>query len=321
MERKEGRGPLAPGRRGLLVINPVAGRVRRLSPRLAEAAAWLRSRGMALEEAVSPRPGACTALARRAAAEGFDAVLAVGGDGTLNEVLNGLLGSDTALAPLPAGTGNVWALELGLPPARPLEVVRLLWERPARRADVGVAGGRAFLLWAGVGFDAQVLTHVTPAAKAREGIRAYVRAALRELRAYRGRHVRVRTDDGFLWEGRALLVLCSNIRRYAAFFPLVPWARIDDGILELSIAPGVRPRELLRPALWLLLGRRPTLRPPFYQRSVRWVEVEGEPPLSLQVDGDPWGQTPVRIEVLPRSVQVVLPEAGPGGWMGPLRIG
>jgi diacylglycerol kinase (ATP) len=143
--------------RVVLLVNPVAG-MRRLPLEPIQAA--LRARGAAVEVALTTRPGDATTIARQAAAAGADVLLACGGDGTVNEAVNGLAGSQTALAVLPGGTVNVWAREVGIP-LDPVRALQLLWEGQRRWIDLGRAGERYFLLMAGIGFDADVAAQVT----------------------------------------------------------------------------------------------------------------------------------------------------------------
>ena len=128
-------------RRALFIANPVA-RGLPSSGKLEMAAAWLESQGWGTALEMTAGKGHATALSRGAAEWGYDVVVACGGDGTINEIANGLRGSDTALAVVRGGTANVWAKEVGVP-RDPLSAVRLVSEGRRRRMDLGVVEGEA----------------------------------------------------------------------------------------------------------------------------------------------------------------------------------
>ncbi len=177
--------------KALLVVNPKARGLPR-QERLRAAAAWLEEAGWRVRLQPTEGPGHAMLLAQAAAQEGYDLVVACGGDGTINEVVNGLAGSPTALGVIPGGTANVWAKEVGIP-RDPLKAIAIAAQGESRRIDLGRAMGRAtgpgglgmkgdrhFLLMAGLGFDGHVIHRLAPAAKERWGALAYVVTGFRE---------------------------------------------------------------------------------------------------------------------------------------------
>jgi diacylglycerol kinase (ATP) len=154
--------PLQP--RVLILFNPAAGLSNNLSQNLKSAAELWQNHGWRVELRATTAPGDATVQAQLAAAEGYDVVAGAGGDGTVNEVMNGLVGTRTALAVLPIGTVNIWARELGLP----IDVQRsaaAFLQAQLEQIDVGRAGKRYFLLMAGIGFDAAVTAVINPREK------------------------------------------------------------------------------------------------------------------------------------------------------------
>ena len=153
--------------RSMLIVNPTSGPwdMRREIPAVL---AHLVDHDWQTALHYTERSGEATDLARTARDQGLDAVFVVGGDGTINEVVNGLAESPVALGVLPGGTGNVWAKELGLPTRSPLHRLPLLDSVEAlvvgstRRIDLGKANGRYFLQWAGLGLDAEVTYAMEP---------------------------------------------------------------------------------------------------------------------------------------------------------------
>lgn len=294
------------------MVNPVAGRGRaaRTWPRVADR---LRAAGWSLEEVRSEAPGHAVELAARAARSGAALVLAAGGDGTANEVANGLarcgaLGS-VALGLVPLGTANDFAACLGVP----LDVdraVELLLAGRRRRVDAGQVNDRWFLNVAGVGFDAEVARWVNGRRKWVRGTSMYVAGIFRTLAHYRPAQMRVRLD-GVPWDAKAFLVAVGNAPAYAGGVRMCPGARPDDGELEVVRIGDVRKVEVL----WLLprLYRGRHLHHPKVARAAaREVDVDAEVPLAVHADGEPAGTTPARFRVQAGALQVVAPEPGTG---------
>ena len=151
----------------LIIVNPAAHNAPSRK-RLDEADRWLRARGWRTDWQETERPGQATALAAGAAARGLSLVFVCGGDGTLNEAANGLAGTDTALALIPAGTVNIWAKEMQIP-RKPVKAVKAAIEGDRRRVDLGRAGERCFLLMAGYGPGGAIARRGAPRGKSPPG--------------------------------------------------------------------------------------------------------------------------------------------------------
>ncbi|MEX1253201.1 MAG: diacylglycerol kinase family protein [Dehalococcoidia bacterium] len=289
-------------KRALAIYNPAARKAPPLD-RLRAAAGSLDGWEIALQP--TDAAGHATALARDAAQRGLDAVVACGGDGTVNEVANGLARSATALAVVRGGTANVWAKEARLP-KKVEPALRLLAEGETRTVDLGRAGERYFLLMAGVGFDATIVREVSSTLKRRIGAAAYLLHGIQRAITYRTRPAELAADgvsmsDGLYW------LLLGNTRSYAGVLNLTHLARADDGRLDLCL---LRRGGLLRLAWlapWVLLGRHDR-RPEVLYQPVSSFEV-GTAGLSVQVDGEYLGETPMRFEVAPGALRVIVPRA------------
>jgi diacylglycerol kinase family enzyme len=153
-----------------LIFNPVAGQLD-VAQALQKVTAYLEAQGWQVTLRQTRGSGDATAFAREAAASGYDMVVAVGGDGTLGEVANGLAGSDCTMGVLPVGTGNIWARMMRLPlPSLGhqdalMAAAQVLVEGTPHRIDLGRAGDRYFVMWTGIGLDAQVARDVEPTAR------------------------------------------------------------------------------------------------------------------------------------------------------------
>ena len=234
-------------RRVLVIANPRAG-LRRGRDAGAEAAKAAAVGGREVTLHRTTAPGDARHAAAAAAAEGFDLVIAVGGDGTVHEAANGVIGTPTALAVAPAGTMNILARVLGLP----LDAAQAasLAVRSARRRRVrpGLANGVVFLLMAGIGFDAWVLRELLNRRAAKIRFRDYAWAAMTSLARYPYPDIRFVHGDQTI-AGHSGIVGRTDL--YGGFLRPTPRARLDDDVLELCVLQG-RSLELLRlaPAIW-----------------------------------------------------------------------
>ncbi len=296
-------------KRALVVYNPVA----RGAPPLdrLRAAAGSLDGWEALVE-TTDAPGHATAFAGEAARHGYDAVVACGGDGTVSEVANGLARSTTALAVVRGGTANVWAREARLP-KRVDAALRLLDQGEVRTIDLGLAGERYFLLMAGVGFDAAIVRDVSQGLKRRLGAAAYLLHGAQRAFTYRSQPADlvaegVSLPDGLYW------LLLGNTRNYAGVLDITHLARADDGLLDLCLLRKGGPLRLAWLAPWVLL-RRHHRRPEVLYRQLTSFDVR-TPGLPVQVDGEYLGETPLRFEVAPAALRVVVPRGLRRGVLG-----
>ncbi len=291
--------------KAVVVCNPRAGR-RGNEDRITAAVHVLQRAGWTVDLELSGGPGNITELAARAAQEGMDAVLVAGGDGTLNEAVQGLAGTDTALGYLPYGTVNVWAREIGLP-MDPAGAARAMVSGRDEQIDLGCANGRAFLLMAGVGLDGEVVRRAQSVEhyKQRFGVLPYVAVGLSTLPLYRGADLELRYD-GLIRRVQALMLVIGNSRLYAGRFQLTPQAVMNDGWLDLCIVKGKGPLAVVRQSLPLLLSRTIT-RGDVELLRVRELNVVSDSPLPYQVDGELAGSTPVRFTIQPRALRVIVP--------------
>ncbi len=259
--------------------------------------------------------GDATRLAREAAARDYAAVVVVGGDGTINEAANGLVGSEVALGVLPMGTGNVWAAQIGLVPIptalhRPnlLAAAEQLAGGDTRWVDLGRAGARCFLLWAGAGFDALVTRQIETEAwsmKRRLGPFAYGVAGARAVWSYVGTRATLELDGEEL-RARILLILVNNIPLYGGMVRVAPGAKLDDGWLDVYVFKGQGVFYTLRHLANIVAGQH--LRDPaVIYRRVQHVTLHTADPLPVQIDGEPLGTTPLEFSIAPRALKVLLP--------------
>jgi diacylglycerol kinase (ATP) len=305
-----------------LIYNPSAGQ-RDKTDDVAQVKALLDERGVELlfvEPILSQ--GDATRFAQKAVSLECDALLVSGGDGTVAQAVDGLVGTETALAVLPGGTGNVLARQLGLPipgslrPRAVTEALEALLAGSARRVDVGqitnLAGVRRhFMCWCGLGFDAQVTLEVAqqPERKQRLGKMAFLVAGLLTLGAYRGHQVTLRVD-GHRSRRRVIMLEANNIQLYGVWLKIAPRAVIDDGWLDVYCFQGRGMLHTLMHGVRLLFGQH--LQDPdvdFYR--ARRIEISSKRRLPVHGDGDVVCFTPATIRVLPRALRLLVPAGAP----------
>jgi len=300
-----------------LIYNPAAGPWD-IRNQLKRISALFKRHGWAIELHLTSKPGDATALARAAAAVGCDVAVVAGGDGTVNEAVNGLVGTETALGVLPIGTGNMWARQLGVAtytlanPLRLREAALGLIGGSFRRVDVGKANDKHFLCWAGIGLDAQVTGEIEPRPRhaKRLGALSYVVAAVLIARDFPGFRSRV-TIDGSVTRGRTLSILISNIQQYCGF-QVTREAHIDDGLLDVFVLEGLGLQYAVRHLL-KLVSQRYLQDPRIVHKQARHIEVLTERATPVQVDGDLIGTTPVTVTVVPLGLRVLVPPGAPPG--------
>jgi YegS/Rv2252/BmrU family lipid kinase len=290
--------------RPLAILNPRAG----LSARRAlQALLGGRPSWGPVAVRVTDGPGDARRLAEQAVREGVELVLAVGGDGTANEVAWGLLGSETTLGLVPVGSGNGLARTLGIPLRAP-RALEALEGGVRRRMDVGVINGRPFLNVSGAGFDAAVgaAFHAHGRAGGRRGLFTYVWLSLGQSLRYRAAHWTLRAED-HAFEGRALVVAFVNGRQYGGAAVIAPGARLDDGLLDVVVIEDAPLPEIVLNAPRLFLGGIERFRR--YRRLAASAAVLiGAPPSMHHRDGEPEAACDrLEVSVDPRALSVLVP--------------
>jgi YegS/Rv2252/BmrU family lipid kinase len=294
--------------RALVVFNPTAGQAGSFEQDILVARDIWREHGWQVELQPTRGPGDGTRIAREAAAQGYDIVVAAGGDGTVNEVVNGLAGTQTALGALPIGTVNVWVRELGLP-LQPRAAAEALLKCQPRAIDLGRAGERYFLLMCGVGFDAAVTAEVSSAEKRRLGIFAYILRIFYLATRFRGTPARV-TVDGRTIRSRVLMIVLGNSQLYGGVVKVTSRASLDDGLLDVCVIKG---RNIWTAPfrIFSILTQRYNDDPKLEYHRAREVKITARRTLPVQVDGDHIGETPMVFQAVPGALMALLPQTMP----------
>ena len=239
-----------------------------------------------------------------AAREGYDLVVALGGDGTVGAVAQGLRGTNTPLGIVPVGTYNNTARSLGIP-GRAEEAAQVLIHGRPWRIDSATANGTPFMEVAGVGLDAQLFP---VAEEIKSGIWSAVPAAIQTLAEYQPQELRIDFADGTSQTLAPLLAMVSNMPYFGAGFAIAPQARPDSGQLVLSVFEGMTKLELLAYFAAIANGRQ-VAEPHIttYQGPAFRISPVGASAVPVQADGQVIGDTPAVFAVQPHSLTVLVP--------------
>src|SRR5215510_3513258 len=282
-------------RSAVIVYNPTAGRFS-VKPFIKSAVNELESAGWSVDAAETRSGEHIIELAKQAAAEKKDAVFAVGGDGTIGNVVNGLVGSETALGVLPAGTANVWSIELGLRPfawTHPWVLRRnasILSNAPCYVVDVGLCNRIYFMMWAGIGLDALTIQSMEPRIRLDKflAMPEYTARTIWNAAQWSGLSMRLWADEGEV-EGHFILAVATNIRHYmGGLSNLSPDAYINDGLLDLWLFSGSNFGDALRHAYDLWRGSHINS-DATHRITFRSLRVEADSPYWIQTDGEARG--------------------------------
>jgi diacylglycerol kinase (ATP) len=328
-----------------LIYNPFGGQVV-VRHELVNVVAFLERYGWSVTLRETSKPLEATKLACNAVNRGARVVIAAGGDGTINEIANGLANTDVALGVLPVGTTNSWALQMGIPALNPvlpgtqavkmiaalegkitrplpanyyqkvlLDAARVLVEGCTVAVDMGEISGRYFLMWAGIGFDAAIAKSISLKEKRALGSWAYLFLAIGAAYRYSGTDVVLNLDGKFIKVSTPLIVV-SNIQLYGGMIAIGVKACVNDARLDVCIIKGGGFFTFVQHAMKVLSHRH--LHDPkveYYQ--CREMVVESALPLPVHVDGEPFTRTPVAIRTMPSALKVIVPEIVPGDLFGP----
>ena len=289
----------------ILIGNPAA---RAASLKKFESASFfLREKGFDTKILLTEKSNDATRLASEAVREKPYAIIAAGGDGTINEVINGMVGSAIPLAILPLGTTNVLAKELGIP-EYVTKAMETAVSRKARTVSLGrieldpgtdSAHSRYFCLMAGIGFDGKTVHDINTAVKKKSGKAAYIFSGIKNLLNYSPNQL-FYTIDGKEYAGFSSIT--GKASKYGGNFKITPDADLSDPFIYTCIFQGNRRSDLLRYVFKVMTGRLFDERDIVYLKSTS-VEILGT--AHIQIDGDYLGVTPAKITVEKDALQII----------------
>ncbi len=300
--------PYPDGERILVLLNPGAsgGQPEALRRRIGGAFA---ARGVPFDIVEPADPDQALAVTRAAAARGFRAVAAVGGDGTVGIALRGTAGTQVPVAIIPFGTGNQLALNFDIPSSLE-DSVRVAVEGRVAPVDLARANGEHFALIAGAGLDAEVMAAATSELKNRLGFAAYLYSGLKHVITPPSANFRILADDREVKVNASMVLLANAGQLGAGPLPVevtvAPGASFQDGLIDVSI---FAPRNLPEVAriLWRVARRQFGGDDRMIFLQAKKVRIEADPPMPIQIDGEPRGETPIEAEVEPLVGRILVP--------------
>ena len=289
-------------RRVQFIVNPVSGR-RRNFDMIGDLARRLREDGDEVSVHKTRFAGDARHFAESMCPD-VDVVVAVGGDGTVSEVVHGLIEHPIPIVVAPTGTENILGQQFGLRPD-PQLLHDTINANCRQWIDVGIMNGRHFLIVAGVGFDAEVVRRLVSDRKGHITYVSYFWPLWRTFWQYRFPPIRVTADGEQVFDGRGL-VFVGNIARYAIGLKILRDAVCDDGQLDLCIYPCQWQGTLLYHAAWTTFQKHVERERVVY-RQCKQITIEADEELPLEIDGDPAGMLPAHFSVMPRRGIFLVP--------------
>lgn len=285
-----------------IIINPSAGRKTAV---LAELNQVFRSTDIRWSVEITHEEGDGVRIAQQLVERGAQIVAVYGGDGTISEVATGLAGTQTALAILPGGTGNVLAYEFGLPHDYIAAAQLLVGEHDIRLVDMGAIGNRKFLLRAGVGFEAMAVERTPRKLKDRFGLLAYGIGGLQALIESHAVGYALELDGQIHVTQGMVCTVANSGHLGIPGLRLSPKVDVQDGLLDVFVLRRVDLKLIMQIISENIVDTLGMQKIQHWQ--VKQVKIQANPPQTVQVDGDNLGMTPIKIRCLPQSLHVIVP--------------
>ncbi len=294
-------------RKAILISNPKTGRYAARRRPVEDLAASLESLGVKVDLRLTHAPGDATEFAARAARNGSSDVIVAGGDGTINEAIQGLAGTQARLAIIPRGTANVLARELGLP-LDDEQAMKVVAEGKSRQIYLGLAidettqVSRHFVLMAGIGLDAAVVRRVQPSLKKRIGKGAFWISGLSHLADWNPRPFTLEINDQ---KYTSTFAAIGKAAKYGGDLAITPGARLDKPEFEICIIQTQSRLRYLRLLSHAMRTGMPRNSPEV--QFVTAVSARADGDAAVQVDGELIGHLPMRFEIASHSLNVIVP--------------
>lgn len=248
-----------------------------------------------------------TDLAKNAVNCGADIIIAIGGDGTITEIISGILNSPVKLGIIPFGTGNMLAANLEIP-AGITKSVNIILNGNTKKIDIAGINDRYFAFMAGCGFDARIMNEVPLERKKKLGLAAYFIEGF--IQAFRSKHssFKIKLDNKKIIKVKALTILIANFPNIAGnIFSIAPHASFSDGLLDVVVISPENNHDYFS-ILWKILARKNKEE----HRKIRYyqakeIEIKARPNILVQADGDIITKTPVKIKVIPQAIEILTP--------------
>lgn len=289
----------------LFIVNPVAQRGNSIKE-WQYAREYLLNRGIPFSECISEKAGDCIDFAKKGAEEGHCSIISVGGDGTINEVVNGLRSSleNVNIGILPTGTGNDFAKSLEIP-NNTLEALDIILKGKTKKTDIGRVNGKLFLNVGGVGFDAEVCNVANTSMKKLTGTSAYLVSVIKTLFNFTPTDLSLTIDDN-VYNEKVWLTSVANGKYFGNGMKVAPDAELNDGLFDIVVVKETSALYFLRVFPSVFNGTH------IKDESVKVIRgkkviLESPVKLTVQCDGEIIGTTPITFEVIHNGISVFCP--------------
>jgi YegS/Rv2252/BmrU family lipid kinase len=294
----------------IIIFNPTAKKAS--EKKIVKASDLLKSKGYEVDILITKNRGHAENLAREAIKYNPSLIIAAGGDGTFNEVVNGVAGTEIPMAILPLGTTNVLAKELGVP-EKVEGAIEFALNRTSKTVSLGKISGiyenqithhsslltRYFLLMAGIGFDGEAVFRINKTIKKISGKGAYIISGIKTLSTYDSNEL-ILDINGKRYTCYSVII--SKVAKYGGNFKIAPDARLKDPFFYVCLFKGKRRIDILRYVTGIVVGRHLGYSDVDYIKATE-VKVKGD--AHIQIDGDYFGKTPADFEIVPDTVKLV----------------
>lgn len=249
-------------------------------------------------------PNDGTSIAKWGAEKGFERIVAVGGDGTVNDVLNGIAGTSSALGVIPGGSGNDFIRSIN----KHKEIKKIINDNiygKILKSDIGICNGKYFINVASSGFDAQVVIETEKAKKIFSGSLAYIAAVIKTIFMYKGRKANIRIDDFILTEN-TLLVAVANGKYYGGGMLPAPRAELDDGYFDVCHIKQVGKAKMLVLFPRFIKGKHENIKEVSVFKGKKIV-IDSNEELPVNLDGETFYSSQISFEILPKGINIIVP--------------
>ncbi|WP_420539574.1 diacylglycerol/lipid kinase family protein [Paenibacillus polymyxa] len=293
-------------KKAMVIVNPSSGKEESLQ-HVRNVEEILREQGYAVTVEETVQELDATRFCVTACQETYDLVVSLGGDGTLHETINGFMDQDhrPKLGVIPLGTVNDFARALQIP-LSPELAIRTLTSARVKAVDMGLLNGRMFANVVATGSLAESLSAVSSDDKSMFGTFAYIKEGMKELINHPAHPLIVRYDDK-TWEGESPLFLAALTNSVGGFEKLVPGAAVDDGLLHCFIFKNLNILNTVTASISLFLGNLKDHKDVVYF-TAKHVSVSSAESVSTNVDGEEGPSLPIEVRILPRRIEVIVPE-------------
>jgi len=287
----------------LFIVNPIAGKgkSKKIVPLIEET---MKKNNVNYQIVETSAPGSAKEIAGEALNKGFNTVVAVGGDGTIYEVVNGIVGRPVNMGIIPGGTGNDLAKTLSIP-RDAKGALDVIVKNKVSKIDVGKINGKHFINVAGLGFDCEVLRETQRFKKHLSGMAAYLAGLFKALLFYKGNHVEI-VLDGKKISKDIFLIAVANGKYYGGGMMVAPLAMIQDGYFDICLIKNVSKLTVLKLLASFVKGKHLKYEPVESYRAKR-IEIISPQGLPINADGEIIGASPIIMECIEGAVSVITP--------------